>query len=312
MFLLTVLDGSGRTLVRPLDTPVFIDLAVFRGVSTDSPYWLVTFEAHTGHALVRDADNRTRIELRPDETVTLDGLTLTLQRPDAHRTESVITARTRVPLALQVRDRRSVPLDGRTLTVGAWMGCDLVLDDSAVSQRHCEIEPLGDTWIVRDLASTNGLRVHGVRVPWVLLDEGVRVTLGRTVIECVPAAPAPTTTGPLLGSSPAMERLREEVAKAAEAPYPVLIHGESGAGKELVARELHARSGRRGAMVSLNCGAIAKELIESELFGHERGAFSGAHTLRRGLFEQAHDGTLFLDDLGELPLDLQPRLLRVV
>jgi len=118
---------------------------------------------------------------------------------------------------------------------------------------------------------------------------------------------------PLVGSSPAMQKLRDVIAKLAPISSPVLVTGESGAGKELVARELH-RVGRnpKGPFVPINCAALPEHLIESELFGHERGAFTGAATLRRGTFEAASGGTLFLDEVGELPLAAQAKLLRVV
>jgi len=118
---------------------------------------------------------------------------------------------------------------------------------------------------------------------------------------------------PLVGAGPAMQRLRDLLAKLAVIPSPVLVTGESGVGKELVARELH-RLGKRptGPFVAINCAALPEHLVESELFGHERGAFTGAATLRRGAFEAASGGTLFLDEVGELPLAAQAKLLRVV
>ncbi len=121
------------------------------------------------------------------------------------------------------------------------------------------------------------------------------------------------TDSPLIGASPVMERLRATIAKLAPIPSPVLVVGESGTGKELVAAELH-RLGRRpkGPFVAINSAALPEHLVESELFGHERGAFTGAATLRRGAFEAASGGTLFLDEVGELPLAAQAKLLRVL
>ena len=116
----------------------------------------------------------------------------------------------------------------------------------------------------------------------------------------------------LKGESPAMQELAHIIARVAPAPSPVLILGESGTGKELAARDLHRLSGRRGAFVPVNCGAISPELLESELFGHLKGAFTGAHRGRDGLFSFADGGTLFLDEIGEMPLAMQAKLLRVL
>lgn len=117
----------------------------------------------------------------------------------------------------------------------------------------------------------------------------------------------------LAGGSGPMQQLRDAIARVAPIPSPVLILGESGSGKELVARELHRLSGRsREPMVAVNCAALPEQLVESELFGHERGAFTGAHATRKGAFEGAGKGTLFLDELGELPLPIQAKLLRVL
>ena len=116
----------------------------------------------------------------------------------------------------------------------------------------------------------------------------------------------------LTGSSPAMRKLRDAIARVAPIPSPVLIVGESGSGKELVAREVHRHSGLKGPLVAINCAALPQDLVESELFGHERGAFTGAVALRKGAFESAALGTLFLDEIGELPLAAQAKLLRVL
>lgn len=122
--------------------------------------------------------------------------------------------------------------------------------------------------------------------------------------------PAATAMG-MVGVSPAMVQLRRQIAKVARSEAPVLIWGESGSGKELAAQAIHQASRRAaGPLVALNCGAMPASLIQSELFGHERGAYTGAHRERRGLIESASGGTLFLDEIGDLPLDLQANLLR--
>jgi DNA-binding NtrC family response regulator len=117
---------------------------------------------------------------------------------------------------------------------------------------------------------------------------------------------------PLVGSSPAMRALRDAIARVAPIPSPVLIVGESGSGKEVVAREIHRVSGAKGPFLAINCAALPHDLVESEMFGHERGAFTGAVTLRKGAFESAAGGTLLLDEVGELPLAAQAKLLRVL
>jgi two-component system NtrC family response regulator len=117
---------------------------------------------------------------------------------------------------------------------------------------------------------------------------------------------------PIVGESEPMQRLRRRIEVLAATDLPVLVAGETGTGKELVALALHRQSGRRGAFVPLNCGSIPKDLVESELFGHERGAFTGATARRAGVFQEADGGTLFLDEIGELPPALQPRLLRAL
>ena len=116
----------------------------------------------------------------------------------------------------------------------------------------------------------------------------------------------------IIGDSPQMFKIRQQIESLADAPLKVLIFGETGTGKEVVARALHISSGKTGKMVSINCAAISESLLESELFGHEKGAFTGADARHIGRFERANNGTLFLDEIGEMPLSIQPKLLRAV
>lgn len=197
----------------------------------------------------------------------------------------------------------------KSVVVGSAAGVDLQLDDPWVSRRHCVIEPREIGVVVRDLTSTNGTLVNGVRVSHAELRPGLVITIGSTRLRVVADAPPDAS---IVGESEPMRRLRAEIGRLAAAPLPVLILGETGTGKELVAQALHDQSGRRGHFVPVNCGSVPRELVESELFGHERGAFTGATTRRTGLFAEADEGTLFLDEIGELPTELQPRLLRVL
>jgi two-component system response regulator HydG len=211
-------------------------------------------------------------------------------------------------MALIFPDGRRVPLE-HPMVLGTGDEVDLHIDDPCVSRRHCVIEPTAERVLVRDLASTNGTLLNGVRVPTAELRPGLVLTLGTTRLR---VAMDTKVDAEIVGESAPMQRLRGEIARLAVVPMPVLVLGETGTGKELVARALHDQSGRRGHFVPVNCGSLPKELIESEMFGHERGAFTGAETRRKGFFQEADAGTLFLDEIGELPETLQTRLLRAL
>ncbi len=189
---------------------------------------------------------------------------------------------------------------------------------------------------VRKIRKNANITVYGgvVTLPqdsaFVYQRTGVCGYIGGSTIERFPAAPLITQTvkafrrvsdrnwdhnrlGSLIGTGPVMNRLFDMIRLAAESDAPVLLLGESGTGKELAAREIHRLSSRsRKSMVGVNCGSISESLAMSELFGHERGAFTGAHSTHRGKFEQAHQTTLFMDEVGELPLEVQSSLLRVL
>lgn len=221
------------------------------------------------------------------------------------------------PIALaqgRGRDARAFRIADRPLSVGTATDNAITLSDRAVSRFHCRIEPSSSGVLLRDLGSTNGTWVDGVRVQRLELRAGGTVRMGRTEFRVVGAGWCQTlpSTSPVVASS-AMLAVMADVDRFAPLPWPALIQGETGVGKELVARALHDRSPRgAGPFVALNGGGLPGELIESELFGHERGAFTGAVQSHRGAFEQAHGGTLFLDEVAELPLNLQTRLLRVL
>ncbi len=205
-------------------------------------------------------------------------------------------------------------------TVGKSASCDVVLSDSYCSDVHCKLIVKKEQLILFDLNSSNGSFVEGVRVREAVLQEGQKILLGKTelTLEFIPEEiplenPDLDFFGPLVGKSPPMKDLYQLIQRVAPTEATVCIFGETGSGKELVAKSLHDLSPRNlKPFVALNCGAISKELIESELFGHEKGAFTGAHQQRQGVFEQASGGTLFLDEMAELPLKLQSTLLRVL
>jgi len=206
------------------------------------------------------------------------------------------------------------------LTIGTAPGNDLVLTDTTVSRHHCVIEPSARGFRVRDLGSTNGTRLGAHYVDTAHLVQEATLTLGATRLrfevldETVAEDVSPESAfGPVLGSSPAMRRIFAMVPRIAASSSAVLIEGETGTGKTILAEAIHRASPRAaGPWIVVDCAAIPSTLVESELFGHERGAFTGADVARSGAFEAAEGGTVFLDEIGELPLDVQPKLLRVL
>jgi DNA-binding NtrC family response regulator len=237
-------------------------------------------------------------------------------------TQARMTEGARAPAAARLRIRaggkeRTVPVTAAGVVVGKDPTCDAPVDDPYVSTRHLRIEPQGGAWALVDLGSTNGTFISGARVARAELPLGVPVHLGDAELVLEPRdtleAPRAEAFEGMISRDPSMRQVFELIDRVAPSDAAVTILGETGVGKELVARALHARSGRRdGPFIPVNCSAIAESLIESELFGHEKGAFSGAERMRKGAFEEADRGTIFLDEIGELPLDLQPKLLRVL
>jgi transcriptional regulator with GAF, ATPase, and Fis domain len=214
--------------------------------------------------------------------------------------------------------RTMIPAEG--LRIGTAPTNGLRLTDPTVSRIHCELR-MERAWIhFSDLGSTNGSIANGMRVRDADLQLGSTIRLGGTTLRLLESdekvsAPlsARTELGRLVGASPEMRRIYAIIERVAPGEATVLIRGETGTGKDLAARAIHDHSPRvNGPFVPVDCAAIAPSLVESELFGHVRGAFSGALTDRKGLFEEAEGGTLFLDEIGELPLAVQAKLLRVL
>jgi two-component system response regulator GlrR len=209
---------------------------------------------------------------------------------------------------------------GETCSIGSDDGNDLRLDAPTVSRFHCEIrvDPSGARIV--DLGSLNGTAIDGVQIKEAFLRNGSLVRLGAATLRFELAdgghrllVSNETSFGSLFGVSVPMRASFALMEKAAASDATVLLEGETGTGKGQAAEAIHQASGRSSApFIVVDCGAIPANLLESELFGHEKGSFTGADARRRGAFEEAAGGTIFLDEIGELPVDLQPKLLRVL
>ena len=204
-------------------------------------------------------------------------------------------------------------------TIGTAKENHLILRDKFVSRYQCRISRENNGYILEDLSSTNGTYLDGEKIKKISLHSFHQLQLGETKliikIDRQQEKIKPVMKSPFHGiysQSKNMYQLFNVIKKFAPLQEPVFITGETGCGKELVARALHLESRRAGAFIALNCGAISSSLFSSELFGHMRGAFTGAHKDKKGAFELAHNGTLFLDEIAELPLKQQVKLLRVL
>jgi transcriptional regulator with PAS, ATPase and Fis domain len=214
-----------------------------------------------------------------------------------------------------------VTRDGLPLSIGSAAENDLRLTDRFVSRVHCRIFKGDDgSVILLDEGSRNGTFVRGVRIFEVVLDPRTEIQVGRTRIrfgfeseDDLAIGTKQDRFGELIGASHAMRTAFEALRRVAPTALTCLLLGETGTGKELAARAIHEQSPRgQGPFIVIDCGAVTETLIEDKLFGHERGAFTGALKDAAGAFEEARGGTIFLDEVGELPVALQPKLLRVL
>lgn len=203
--------------------------------------------------------------------------------------------------------------------IGRNTQCQVVLDDAKISAVHAEFVATEHGVRVRDLGSRNGIFAGGVRITEVFLLAACKLRLGETEISFEPArpekivVPSISAFGPLVAQSAGMRAIFEKISKVAPTDLTVLITGETGTGKEVVAQAIHLASPRaKKPFVVVDCGSIPQSLAEATLFGHERGAFTGAIDKRISPFLEADGGTIFLDELGELPIEVQPKLLRAV
>jgi DNA-binding NtrC family response regulator len=209
---------------------------------------------------------------------------------------------------------------GAELSIGAAVGNHLVLSDRAVSRHHCLISAADRGFFLRDLGSRNGTTLAGFRVEGAYLGPGAVIGVGESAIafhlqdgEIVEPLSGEERYSRILGHSSAMRRIFAGLPRIAASDSTVLIEGETGTGKSLLAEAIHQNGPRaRRPFVVIDCGSIPPSLIEAELFGYVKGAFTGALTSRPGAFEGAAGGTVFLDELGELPIDMQPKLLRAL
>lgn len=262
---------------------------------------------YTEHIMTNDSLGNNQVE------------TLVLSSGD--KTESMLRVRKTKLLVI------SGPMQGHefvvnrdTFTIGSSDHNDLSIHDSTMSKRHCEISVGQSGYVIRDLDSTNGTFVQGVRISSAHLAPGCEIQLGKTRIIFCPLQDSndiPLSVhesfGKMLGRSIPMRRIFYLAETYSPADVTIMITGETGTGKEVLAEEIHNHSPRKDKpFIVIDCAAISKELIESELFGHVKGSFTGATSDRQGAFELADGGTVFLDEIGDLSPELQPKLLRVL
>jgi DNA-binding NtrC family response regulator len=198
------------------------------------------------------------------------------------------------------------------LTIGRDNSNSIPVKDPFSSSRHCRIEKKGSTFVIKDLRSRNGTFVNGTQILEATLAHGDRIQVGQTELIVKSETKAYPKTK-LTSKNESFKKQLESLPLMAQSDFPILLLGPTGSGKELLADEIHSLSPRQlESKVTLNCSAFTPNLVESQLFGHTMGSFTGATKDRKGAFLEAHEGTLFLDEIGDLPLDVQPKLLRAL
>ncbi len=211
-------------------------------------------------------------------------------------------------------------IESQRVVIGRADFCDITLNDKSVSNQHVEVMATDEGYILKDLESRNGIYLGQARVREVVLHPGIEFKLGRSKLRFDPLDETidielsdADRFGDAIGMSISMREIFAHLERLSTTDISVLVTGETGTGKEVVAKGIHDRSTRASCQfVVVDCGAIPKELVESTLFGHEKGAFTGADESRVGLFEYGSGGTIFLDEIGELDISMQPSLLRVL
>jgi len=219
-------------------------------------------------------------------------------------------------LTIQGVEPKKYMLSEKAVTIGSSENNSIVLSDRFLSSFHCRIFKEEGKYFIADAGSTNGTFINGVRVQVSELPDGSRISLGKSELFFSLSETDDGSKKNFSGMISVSEKMKDifrYIEKISTSDATVLITGETGTGKELVAKAVHRFSKRAGGpFIPINCAAIAKDVMESELFGHEKGAFTGALGLRKGAFEEADRGTLFLDEVGEIPMDIQTKLLRAV
>jgi DNA-binding NtrC family response regulator len=254
----------------------------------------------------------------------------TVTRDSRDARPSTIAMKTRDPSGYTTARLIVIPPDGTEknhvlgvthVRIGAGSSNDVVLEDPHASRFHCELRKTDEGWLLRDLGSLNGTRVGEVKIKEGLVQPGAVISVGQTRIRFLADEGSPEEVvvspqerfGDVVGRSLRMREVFAVLERISPTDLTVLIGGDTGSGKDVIARAIHAQSQRaRGPFVVFDCAAVAPNLIESELFGHVKGAFTGASESRDGAFVRADGGTLFLDEIGELSLELQPKLLRAL